>query len=312
MPTVEYVARGVLAAIDSDASLVLAQQWVNERFQQIAARARLRALRKLGTISLPSKLSTGTVDATRDSAVIVGDGTAAAAWDAALVGRHIRVRNAWYEIVGVNGDELTLDAPYAEDSVAAYGYVIVQRFVPLPRDVRHIGTLVHARRWVAIQRVNQSELDRMSPSRSQVGGTPFVFAEAPPGPDNSIKRLELYPYSDISDVVHFTYWADPPQLELHDEIPGDIPAHTLKEGALIDLFRYESGRQARLGNVEAAGFYRNEARTQRTQWENKDMPEAIGADGGSDDVRFIAWNVGRGLIEGDIMTARDQVWSGYR
>lgn len=311
--TVEDVARQTLASIDSDASFRLVCQWVAERFRQVASRARLRSMRRYGSINIPATITSGTVTATRDSALIVGDATAQAAWTGDVVGCHIRVSTSWYEIVAWDGaNTLTIDAPFAEDTVTDGGYYIVKRFHNLPDDARHLGTFIWDRTWTALQRVSQAELDHLVPARTFVGYGPTYWCEAAPHLNLQPRRIEMYPYVTTSEVVHFTYWAEPPVLDAASVIPGDIPLHVLREGALIDLYRYEAGRQANAGNVDAAGFWRNESRAQKTQWETRDINDAIRADNDMDDVRFVAWKTGRTLRHGDIMTARDQVWSGSR
>lgn len=311
MTTVEDVARATLAAIDSDASFRLACQWVAERFRQVASRARLRSLRKYGSLNIPAPFLSGAVSVTRGSFSVTGDATASSSWTEGVVGCHLRVSTAWYEIVSWNGtDTLTLDGPYAEDDATGAGYRIVKRYHDMPIDARHLGTFVWDRQWTGLERISQAELDHVAPARQNVGTGPHFVCEASPHMNLSPRRVELYPYSDTSELVHFTYWMEPPLLEPQSLIPGDIPLHVLREGALIDLYRYEAARQANAGNVEAAGFWRNESRAQTTQWETRTINDAIRADNDMDDVRFVAYSIGRTILaDGDIMTARQQVWT---
>ena len=97
----------------------------------------------------------------------------------------------------------------------------------------------------------------------------------------------------------------PPELARDSLIPIGIDSYVLREGALIDIMRYESAKAMQAGNVEAAAFWRNEYRAQSTSWE-RNILEAARTDKGSDDMTMILESHGI-RQDVDIRTAREHV-----
>ena len=134
------------------------------------------------------------------------------------------------------------------------------------------------------------------------------------GQDDQPRMVEFYPYPQGSVTVHYTYWAHPPEMDtealLKWVIPPVIDRDVLKEGALIDVMRYEASRMARSGNVEAAAYFRNEYRMQETKWDQK-LAKAVRNDRGLDDLSFILQRKGSRLpLDWDpIKSAYDYVWT---
>ena len=87
-----------------------------------------------------------------------------------------------------------------------------------------------------------------------------------------MRRIELYPYSSITELLYYVFYRAPDTLRLQDQVPPNIDNHVLKEGALIDAYRYEAGKAAKKGDVNIAGFWRNESRAQETSWEKTIKP----------------------------------------
>jgi hypothetical protein len=312
MATVEEVARGVLASTGGTTDLVLASRWVAERYRQVAARARFRHLRHIGSVTLPASISAGTATATRGSATVAGNATAQAAWTPDVVGRWFRARTTWYEIVGVVGGELRLASEYAEETTAAAGYTIVARHVSLARDARHIGTMVHQRRHYPLEQPSLSRLNDLAPARTTVSGAgPTVASEV--GLDEfGAKRFEFYPYNTSDEVILYIYWSHPPLLAPTDQVPPVVDEYILREGALIDAMRAEMVRALRAmpPQVEVAAVWRNDYRAQETKWDRY-MIEASRHDRGVDDLELI---FSSGLSRpgvGDIATARDHVLANW-
>ena len=310
MATVEEVARSALAAIDSDVDIVLASKWVASRFRQVASIARLRGLRKIGVANIAARLGSGDVAVTNGSTTVTGDATAIATWGPEIVGRSIKIESVWYDIEAYSSPNITLSSAYSETTSAATGYDLVQRYVTLPNEVKHIGSVVHMRLSRQLARASLAELDSGSPRREHIS-TPTCFSEATPHLSTEQKRIEFYPYCDDNESIHYVFWDVPESLGLHDTIPGDVEPMTLREGVLVDLYRFEAARAAKLGNVELASYWRNESRAQNTQWMTKDIYDAVRSDTGSDDIMFVAESSGRSAAGFDVMSARQQVWLGY-
>lgn len=332
MPTlVEDVARSALAAIDTDAGLVRAVRWTSERYRELSNRANFRHLRKVGEINLPAPIGNGggniilptppnfgLATVTRDSNVVVGDATSSPFWTSALIGRHFRAQVTWYEIVDVvpsaTAAQLILKSNYAESPVTAQGttnnatisYLIVQRFTKLPDDVRYIGDFVHMRRRRRLRPLSVTELDQTYPARNNVTGGPRVVTEQGVDADGH-KIVEMYPYNDLSEQIRYVFWQVSRDLQISDVLPVEIDLTLLKRGVLVDVFRYEMAKAARLGKVDAAALWRNEMRAQVTEWERA-MQDAIRADKGQDDVTLILRT--GGVLPSDdplITTAHDEV-----
>ena len=309
MTTVIDVARDALASLNTDANVVLAVKWVANRYRQLASRTRLRSLREIGEVVIPAEITAGTVTATRGSKVVTGDATAAAAWlaDSSQVEKsHFRGRVAWHEIESVSGTDLTLKSIYTEDDVTAGSYKIVQRFIALDSRARWLGTFLHVRHRRPVDRISLAELNMRSPSRQSVSVGPTVYTEI--GTDaNEARLIEMFPYPQKAELILYVFWSVPPELQRDSLIPIGIDAYVLREGALIDIMRYESAKAMQAGNVEAAAFWRNEYRAQSTSWE-RNILEAARTDKGSDDMTMIFERHGT-RFDTDIRTARDQVYA---
>jgi hypothetical protein len=307
--TVDQVARAALSAINSDAGLVRAVHYTSHRYRELTNDGRLRSLRKLGELIVPAIVDTGTVDTTRDSNVVTGDSDAQGVWTSDLIGRYFRATSAWYKVSNVIGGELRLESTFAETAVDDGGYDIVPRFIPLPPEVRYLGTFVHTRLRRKLQRQTAVEMDWNFPDRilsSNAG--PQVVVDF--GRDDSGNRVvEIYPYSTTSEIIHYVYWERSPDLHAGDLLPYSVDEYALKEGVLVDLMRYASFKAAQSNQVDIASFYRNDYRAQETKWDRikRDM---LNADKGSDDVTFVLRRAGLDTTtDGIIRTAREEVWA---
>ena len=306
--TIEEVARHVAGIVGVDNDLLLVGEWVARRWQEVANSTTLRALRRTGELTLDAPVNAGTVAATQGSVTVTGTGTA---FGQALVGLHIRITNTWYEIVQVtSATVLTLKSEYADDTVTGASYSIVQRRYELASDARKLGTFVHQRLRRSLQISSEMGMNLFIPSRYQVNSTPQYVVEMEPAA-NGTKRVEIYPYSNRQEVIHYTYWARPPLLGFHDYIPGEVDTEALREGVLIDVYRNLANKAAMANKIEQAAYYRNEARTQETVWKNVHKKRVFQQDDGLDDLEFILMTGSahpRGIEDRVIDNAYSQVW----
>jgi len=279
---VESVARSALAALATEANIILACQWVSDRYAQLAGKTTLPSLRRTGALTIPAAMQAGTVALTQGSNTVIGDATAAAAWTADLVGRYFQVAEAWYKITDRQGATLILETPIVEATQATTAYRIVARYLPLADDVRRLGTFeLEERRW-RIKLVSLQTLDVHHPIRWFTTSGPTMVAEFGSDPQGR-KLCEFYPYSSVAMHCTYRYVARPPILEQRDTIPGSIDGYVLKEGVLIDVMRYNAAKKAQQGDINTAGFWRNEARVQEGKYEDL-MLRAIQSDRGSEAV----------------------------
>lgn len=315
MSTFDDVAREAIGSVGTEASSPLVAQWAARRYQQLASRARFRHLRKIGELTLPGRINAGTVTTTRGSRTVTGDATAQAAWSQSIVGRYFRARSVWHKIVSYDSAAGTfqLSSQSAEESLTAVSYNIVERYVKLPATVKWLGeTFVHYRLRNPLRRLSLVELDMIAPARDLVGSPPASWTEVEESVDSEGKRVrqvEFYPVDQNDELLYYVYWETPPLYTLNDELPLNIDDYVLREGVLIDIFRYEMGRALNTGKAEIAATWRNEARAQSTSWE-KNILEAIKSDRGADDVSFILSTIGGGSAHPTAITnARDQIYA---
>lgn len=289
---VEEVAYAALSAVGSNAGTLQAIKWTSDRYRQLANRSRLRALRKVDQVVIPAAITEGTVTATRDSAIITGDATAQAAWAAVPNDgtNYFRFRRNWYKIaeVEVAGGTRTLKLhnPVAEESSATVGYKIVQRHTKLPSDLRYAGRFVQQRLWRPITQMSLSEVDLTQPERLFVAGTgPEMVCEIGDAEDGS-RLFEFYPYPLRSELILFSYYARSPELKPGDNLPDNLDVEALKQGVLIDVYRYEMAQALRKNQVEVAAVWGNHLRTQEAVWEDR-IHEMQRADRSVDDLSII-------------------------
>jgi hypothetical protein len=315
MATVQDVARQVLAAIDTTAGHLLCCQWVAQRYTQLCSRARFRHLRRVGAVMLPAPVTDGTITIAEGSDTVVGDATASAAWATQdLVGWHLRTRTNWSRVVArVGPATLRLASPQTEGDNVAATYQLVRRYVPLAPEARWLTQdgFVLQRTWTPLRPQPLAALDYQAPSRPLVGPWPLTWTQVESLADGTI-QIEFYPISSQIETVSYVYWAVPPELAMDAEVPSTIDAGVLVEGALHDAMRYNAAKAANAGNIEAAGYWRNEYRAQNLVWERRIL-EAIRTDRGLDDVTLILQmqNAYYGVPQ-DLMTARDHIWYGWR
>jgi hypothetical protein len=305
--TVEDVARAAGAALNIDVAIILQEQWVSERYANIASRTTLRALHRTAELTVPALVSAGTVSIGNGGTIITGDATAVAAWGAAVIGRFIQLHTAWYEIAGAINDTLELVGTYTEDDVTDGSYRIVQRYFTLADDTRTLGDFVLSQRRLRIGKLSLADLDYLAPYRQHYGYGPVAVVDF--GSDaQGRKVVELYPYPQTMQQVRYDYWAHPPRLELTDSIPGSVDLHALKEGVLIDCMRFLAARAMQAGDAAGAGFWRNESRAQETRWEGF-VNQALLNDRGLDDLET-RMRSSMGPVSGtDILTSFDEIWS---
>jgi hypothetical protein len=315
--TVEDVVNAVLAAVECDAGPELVATWVSERYRELTNRTRCRHLLRYADLTVPAAVTAGLVTVTAGSPVFVGDTDARAAWAAlgtALTGRHIRLANQrhWYRIVGTNGDgDLIVNVPFAPMPDAPsdpIGYTLVQRWLSLASDVRHVGVVTHPRLYEPLEEVAHQELDLALAGRVLVADVPAFWAETEPGEDSG-KRIEVYPFARTTQVLSYTYYATPSALALKSSLPQGIDLHVLKAGALVDVYRWEMAKALKMNQPETAATWRNEMNSATTRWDDK-IKEAVKAERVSDVATFQMPTGGFPSVRGGMVRdARDYVWS---
>lgn len=289
MSTVDEVVRDTLAAIATDANAIAAAKWLDNRYKEMVRKVRFRHLRAIGELSLEGVYDTGTVTTTRGSTAVAGSSTQFETDIGATTHTHyyFRTNTAWYRISSVTDEtNLVLSSEFAEDSVSGGSYEIVKRTYSLGSSVRWIGDFYHTRlRRRLNSNIGLDALNIIAPGRELAGNIPNYVVQTSVDSSGYV-TVEVYPPPAETELLHYVYWSLPSTLTISSTIPPVIDPDDLKEGILIDLYRYEKARAIRDGNIEQAGIWRNEEKTQMTIWQNK-IKEAIRTSRAADDLTFI-------------------------
>lgn len=310
MATVEELVRDVLGSLGSSAGAPLAAKWVDNRYKDLVSRVKFRHLRSVGELAVPAVVNEGTVVTTRGSTTVTGTSTT---FETDLGGTGskeywwFRASSAWYKVASVTSETvLVLASEFAEDDVSGGGYVLVKRHLALDSNARWLGKAVHTRLRRTLDEISLTAMDVRYPGRRLTGVYPFAIAQVGTDSSNSL-MVEVYPPPSASEIIHYVYWDLPTALSVGSTIPPQVDAHVLKEGVMVDAYRYEKALALRAGMIEKAAVWRNEERAQMTTWE-RTITRAVKADRGVDDLTFILQMTGGRSNRGDWQrTARDIV-----
>lgn len=288
--TVEELAREVVGSVDAEEGYLICQRWISNRYQEIAALLPLKTLLKFGETVIPGAYKTGTISVTKGSEVVTGVGTT---WDASHVGWFLKRGQGWYEVEAVDSPtQLTLLSPYAETSATGTSYWLVKRRVPLAPGVRRLQVMRAGGRHLDF--IGPVEMDLSYADRWGLSTYPVMAAEV--GIDATVsptvRLFEFFPYPREDCLVSYTYHESAGTLTMADNLPDFLDTGLLKEGVMIDLYRFEMGRALKEGRTNEAGFWRNELRAQETTWERR-LREVPMNSGATDTGTFIL-RTGRG------------------
>lgn len=313
MATVDEVVRDALASIATNVNAIAAAKWLDNRYKEMVSKVKFRHLRQVGELVVPGVYDTGTVTVTRGSTAVAGASTQFETDIGATTQEYyyFRTSTAWYKIASVTDEtNLVLSSAFAEDDVAAGTYYIVKRYHPLASDARWLGDFYHTRlRRTLNSTLSLIELDMLYPGRTLVGNIPLYAVQV--GVDSNFYLMyEIYPPPQNSEIFHYIYWTLPTTLSINSTIPSVIDSYTLKEGVMIDLYRYEKAVALRKGNIEQAAVWRNEEKTQMTIWKRM-IDDAIRTSRGSDDLTIILDWFGSVSRFGDQRTARDYIYDNW-
>jgi hypothetical protein len=312
MATVEEVVKSIAALSPTKIKQLAIAHWLNDRYRELVSKAQFEHLRKTGELVLEASVTDGTIGVTRGGTAVTGTDTTWATSPTVATHEHwyFRTRTAWYKIASVTNDTtLTLATAFSEDTVSDGSYQIVKPTHALASDARWLGTFVFPRLRYKIPTVSAAEIDIEDPGRLLAEGSPLKVAQVGVDASNLIK-VEIYPPPKETELVRYSYWSLPTDLEMVSDIPPQIDQHVLKEGTLIDFYRACKVRHAEAGHVELAAFYSHEERKQATSWKGF-IQDAIRTNNATDEMTFLIEGFGGTRVGGDIRTARDHVLAGW-
>lgn len=131
-----------------------------------------------GTLNIPASLNDGTVTVTQGDRTIVGDATAAAAWQAVgtyipITDRALKIGTDFpYQIQAFDGvDTVYIDRPYTGDDDTGLEYILYRPYYEPPEDFnRFISVVDTVDSWNLIPGKKKQWLDWIDPQRSTIGG----------------------------------------------------------------------------------------------------------------------------------------------
>lgn len=172
--------------------------------------------------------------------------------------------------------------------VAINTYTTAPAILDCPTDLRWFGPIVYdsngSTRTRVVQRVTIEELDDWYPTRAAATGGPRVYAELGLNGTGTARQIEIYPVASgtAGEELHFTYWEEPTALTLTSSLPFGIEEQNIREGVLVDLYRYEIAKAIRNNEPNAATMWAQRTAEQEARWEMAIL-EAIRADQGEGD-----------------------------
>jgi hypothetical protein len=312
VPKVEQVVRSALAAVETDAHVDIGILWCNERIQEAAAYGKFRFLRLTRSVLWPATVSQGTVSATRGETKVIPDVVAAAAWSPSFARKRvIQMGNSaiWYPIDQVTSDHLTLQSPFSEPSVTVTSYKIVQQVMALP-DYRRVDIVTLPRlRRAPLEIITRERLESLAPTRLfNAGGMRYV---APAGESEEGQlQIETYPYSSNPETILVTGYRIPKQLTNEDYLPGAIDQGILKDGILVDIYRYEHAKALRAGQGQVAMLWQQQLVAQEARW--REARKLLALQDREIDDSSIQVRIGGGypaMVNSEIITAYDEIYS---
>jgi len=205
---------------------------------------------------------------------------------------------------------VTYDIENSDGTTTGNSYKLVKRYYPLASDARWLGTFVHSRTRMLLSIETPETMDVIAPGRIHIGGYPSHISLIGRDATNGYLMVEVYPPPATSEILHYIYWTLPSALVMASDIPLQIDDNMLKEGAMVDAYRWAKITSIEKGNVEAAGFYGNWEDRQRTIWK-RSLKDAQRTDRGVDDTTLILQLGKGGSLPGAVRTARDHIVSGW-
>jgi hypothetical protein len=253
-------------------------QWANDRTHELLGARRVTILKRNLELSLPASMSQGTttpppgtITAVRASTTITGDATAQAAWLTLPAhfpqGWFFRAKTAWYRIASHTPTTITLASPFAEDSIAATAYSLVQRHHQLPENLYQIeeDSFILSRTGTSLTFINPTTIIQMTAGSWPIAfGLPSYITEAESGPGDS-KQLLIFPFSLKNEMLTYDAYMLKDDFSYQDQLPPGLEVHHLLPGLLADCLQWQSSADDLEPTTRQ--LLMNEKARQLTRWE---------------------------------------------
>lgn len=315
MPTFEELARRAQGLTQLTPPMPLAVQWASDRVHELLGKRRVAIYKRNLELSIPGPLTSGTVTIARGQRAVVGNAAAQTAWaslDASFPdGWFMRPRAAWYRIAGRTGTSITLESAYAEADVAAVTYTLAKHYHTLPASVSQLdeASFVLPRLGQPLEFLSETLLTLRYPNRWGIsfGGMslPHAIAEVEPAASGA-RQVELYPFSNQSELVTYAAYVDPPPFTYDASLPLGLDMHHLLPGLMADFYAW--GAEG-VQEAQVKGLMLNEKARCLTRFASA-KEQALQHLESNRIMGFVLMTQRRrGWSSGGITTAYDEVWS---
>lgn len=162
----------------------------------------------------------------------------------------------------------------------------------MPTDARWFGSAVYfdgSLKTQRVQLITYEELELWFPLRPATAGTPYYYAEKGLNAAATARSIEVYPpcITKTSATLNVMYWEIPADLSYDSTLPFDVEPSLLKEGAAIDLMRYEAAKAIRNGQSDVATLWGGQLATQEKRWENALLDLAVVDRGEREELQYL-------------------------
>jgi len=161
----------------------------------------------------------------------------------------------------------------------------------MPTDVVWYGTARYYAGSAYVRKVEYvpfEALEDFYPTRATLTGGPRVYSDKGLNAGATAKNIEVYPAAagSVGEKLTISYWEEPSDLTISSDLPLGIEDHVLREGVLVDLYRYEAMRSMKAGNAEAAQLIARQQAEQQQIWEQSILDAMSRSVGVDDDFMF--------------------------
>jgi len=234
------------------ASSLLAQDWVQNAFRQVAERRPWSWLIRRGQYLFNAVYTTGTVAVTFGSTTVTGSGTT---FNPGMIGRQFRVglQTPVYTIAAVpDATTLTLDQAWGGDAASGVGFEIFNMYQTVPADFNyHLSVFDPRFNWQLNQTVTQIELNSYDAQRANQSSSSYVVVpyayDLTTNPPRM--RYEFWPCQKAQYSYPYLYVARATDLaDSGASLPLFVRGDVLLEMALAEAARWPGSSRDKPSN----------------------------------------------------------------
>lgn len=258
-------------------SYLLAQQLVQEAWQEILDARQWSFLVDRGYLQCPNLLAQGTVTVTQGSPIVSADSVAApliAAFGIAppVTSCQFRVNGGRiYNIIAWANPNLTLDFPYQEPSGAQQAFQIYRCYYGPPPNAQRPDTSYDFAGWVSVSDfTNQlplvlgqqrQKIDLDDPARTNLGSPAYKIVSAqssqgnlPAYPYPGTPLFEMYPHPQSQTFYGCVFMRSGQLLTPSAQFPLAVPPRCIRQGVLYHAYSWAEANKGRFMELQKSSF----------------------------------------------------------